>query len=277
MMDVQTVALILAKEVREARRNSWFLLFAAIFAGLSLTVSLLGLAGLGSVGVAGFGRTAASLLNLVVLVVPLMGLLLGALSIAGEREQGTLATLLSHPVLVEEVFLGKFLGLAAALLSALLMGFGLTALVIARGSGSARLNDYLLLAAWTCLFGLGYLSIGFLVSALARKTVAAMGVALFLWLVSVFFSDLGLIGTTLMLRLSPRTLLWLSLLNPTQVFKLLVLDSIGGNLEVLGPAGLYATEPFGRWLRPVLAALLAAWLSVPLAISLVLFRNRGAS
>jgi Cu-processing system permease protein len=217
------------------------------------------------------------LLNLVVLVAPLMGLLLGALSIVGEREQGTLATLLSQPVLVEEVFLGKFLGLASALVCALLGGFGLTALVIARGSGAARLDDYLLLAAWTCLFGLGYLSIGFLVSALARKTAAAMGVALFLWLVSVFLSDLGLIGTAIALRLSPRALLWLSLLNPAQVFKLLILASLGGNLEILGPSGLYATEVFGRWLRPVLAALLTAWLVIPLAASLILCRNRGAS
>jgi Cu-processing system permease protein len=276
-MDVKIVTLILSKEVREALRNSWFLLFAAIFAGLSLTVSLLGLASLGSVGIAGFGRTTASLLNLVVLVAPLMGLMLGALSIVGEREQGTLATLLSHPVLVEEVFLGKFLGLAAALVCALLGGFGLTALVIARGSGAARLDDYLLLAAWTCLFGLGYLSIGFFVSAIARKTAAAMGVALFLWLVSVFLSDLGLIGTAIVLRLSPRALLWLSLFNPAQVFKLLILDSIGGNLEILGPSGLYATEVFGRWLRPVLAAILATWLAVPLAASLILCRNRGAS
>jgi Cu-processing system permease protein len=277
MIDARTVMLIVVKEVREARRNSWFLLFAAIFAGLSLTVSLLGLAGLGSLGVAGFGRTTASLLNLVVLVVPLMGLLLGALSIVGEREQGTLATLLSQPVVVEEVFLGKFLGLSAALLGALLAGFSLTALVMARWSGSTRLDDYLLLAACTCLFGLGYLSLGFWVSATARKTAAAMGVAVFLWLVSVFLSDLGLIGTAVALRLSPRALLWLSLLNPAQVFRVLVLDSIGGNLEVLGPSGLYATESFGRWLRPALAALLAAWVVVPLLFSLVWFRNRGAA
>ncbi|HEY7425154.1 MAG TPA: hypothetical protein VH682_13065, partial [Gemmataceae bacterium] len=92
-----------------------------------------------------------------------------------------------------------------------------------------------------------------------------------------FLSDLGLIGTAIVLRLSPRALLWLSLLNPAQVFKLLILDSIGGNLEILGPGGLYATEVFGRWLRPALAALLTAWLTVPLAASLVLSRNRGAS
>lgn len=277
MLDVQTIFLILAKELRETRQNRWFLLFAVIFAGLALALSLVGLSGLGTVGIAGFGRTAASLLNLVVVVVPLMALLLGALSIASEREQGTLLTLLAQPVVLEEVLLGKFLGLAATLLGTILAGFGLTALVIAYYSGSAQIGDYLRLVGWSFLFGLGYLSLGFLLSALARKAATAVGVALFVWLVSIFLSDLGLIGTAVVLQLSPRSLLWLSLLNPAQVFKLLVIDSLQGNLETLGPAGMYAADVLGGWLRPVLVTLLAAWVIVPLALSLVLFRNRGMS
>src|SRR5262249_61899522 len=116
-----------------------------------------------------------------------------------------------------------------------------------------------------------------LVSALVRKVSPALGVALFLWLGSVFLSDLGLMGTAVVLELSPRTLLWLSLANPAQVFKLLVLDGLQGNLENLGPAGLYAADVFGHWLRPVLAAVLAGWVAVPLGLALVLFRRRGLS
>src|SRR5262249_9509550 len=116
-MDVGAVLLIMGKEIREARQNRWFLVFAVIFAGLALGLSLLGMSGLGNVAVSGSGRTAASLLNLVMVVVPLMALLVGAMSVAGEREQGTLQTLLAQPVVLQEVLLGKFLGLAAALLA----------------------------------------------------------------------------------------------------------------------------------------------------------------
>lgn len=277
MIDAATVTLIMAKEMREARQNRWFLLFAAIFAGLALTLSLLGLAGLGTVGIAGFGRTAASLVHLVMLVVPLMGLLIGSLSVAGEREQGTLVTLLAQPVVPEEVLLGKFLGLAGALLTTILLGFGLTALVIAHYSGPGQIGDYLLLVGCTFLFGLGYLSIGFFLSTIARKSATAVGVALFVWLVSMFLSDLGLIGTALVLQLSPRSLLWLSLLNPPQAFKLLVINRMHGNLETLGPGGMYATDVFGGWMDASLAAILAGWVIVPLALSVVLFRNRGAA
>jgi Cu-processing system permease protein len=276
-MSPATVLVVSGKEIREARQNRWFVVFAFIFAGLALGLSLMGMSGLGNVGVSGFGRTAASLLNLVMVVVPLMALLIGAMSVAGEREQGTLQTLLAQPVVLEEVLLGKFLGLSAALLATILAGFGLSALVIGYYGGAARVGGYAQLVGYTCLFGLGYLGVGYFVSTLFRRVPTALGIALFLWLTSVFLSDLGLMGTAVVLKLDARTLLWLSLANPAQVFKLLVLDGLQGNLETLGPAGLYAADVFGAWLRPALVGILAAWVIVPLGLSLIVHRWRGLS
>jgi Cu-processing system permease protein len=277
MVDALAVALVMAKELKDARRSRWFLLLAVVFAGLALALSLLGMSALGAIGGTGFGRTAASLLNLVMLIVPLMGLLMGGLSVAAEREHGTLQTVLAQPLLLEEVLLGKFLGLAAALLGTILLGFGLAAMVIARQSGSVQIGVYLVLVGYTALFGLGCLSVGFLISAMARRTASAVGIALFGWLVSVFLGDLGLIGTSVVLQLTPRSLLWLSLANPTQVFKLAVLQGIQRNLESLGPGGLYAAEVLGPWLPLVLTVLLALWVIVPFAVAVLFLRNRGVS
>jgi Cu-processing system permease protein len=196
------------------------------------------------------------------------------MSVAGEREHGTLLTMLAQPVLLEEVFLGKFLGLAAALVVTILGGFGLAALVIARQGGLPHVGGYLALVGYTSLFGIGYISLGFLISALTRRAASAVGAALFVWLVSVFLSDFGLIGTAVVLQLSPRTLLWLSLANPPQVFKLVVLEGIQRNLESLGPGGLYASEALGQWLRLALSGVLFLWAIVPFALS-VLFSQPG--
>jgi ABC-type transport system involved in multi-copper enzyme maturation permease subunit len=153
----------------------------------------------------------------------------------------------------------------------------MTALVIAHQNGLPQVGGYLSLVGYTALFGLCYLSLGFLISALIRRSSTAVGVALFVWLVSVFLCDLGLIGTSLVLHLSPRALLWLSLANPAQVFKLVVLDGLQRSLETLGPGGFYATEVFGTWLRPTLTGVLALWATVPFALSVLLLRNRGVS
>jgi Cu-processing system permease protein len=276
-MEPMSVFLIMSKELRDTRRSRWFILLAVIFAGLALAVSLLGMSALGAIGVGGFGRTTASLLNLVVLVVPLMGLLLSALSVAGEREHGTLLSLLAQPVLIEEVFLGKFLGLAAALVSTIFCGFGLAAMVIAQQGGMTQIGGYVLLVGSTALFGLGYLSLGFLIAALTRKTATAVASALFVWLASVLLCDLGLIGTSIVLQLSPRGLLWLSLANPPQVYKLVVMEGIQRSLESLGPCGLYATEVLGSWLPLALTATLVLWAIVPFGASVLLVRNRGVA
>ena len=270
------ISVVMGKEIQDSRRNRWFLLFTVVFTGLALGLSTLGFSGLGTFGVAGFGRTVASLINLVVLIAPLMGLLLGAISISGERERGSLLPILAQPVTPTEVLLGKFFGTAAALAAAILFGFGLSGFVIAWRGGFAQLDSYLMLVGLTLLLGLVHLSIGFCLSVLTSKSATTLSLALILWLSIVFLSDLGLIGTAIVLRLSPEVLLAAVLLNPAQVFKLAAIQMIQGNLELLGAAGRYAADVLGVFLLPVLMALLVFWVLIPLGIAIYIFPRRGA-
>ncbi|MBI1978192.1 MAG: ABC transporter permease subunit [Candidatus Omnitrophica bacterium] len=273
-MNIQSILIIAGKEFRDAKRSRWFLIISLLFAILALALSLLGLAGLGSIGVAGFSRTAASLLNLVLLIVPLMSLLLGAMSVASEREQGTLVTLLAQPVTSSEVLLGKFLGTASALTATILLGFGLSGLVISWYGDIAELRSYLVLVGFTVLLGLASLSVGFCISIFAHKSTAAVGVALFFWFLFLFLSDLGLMGMSIVFRLPPKYLLWLTALNPPEAFKLAVIGALHGGLEVFGVAGRYAMDVFGDWFVLFLGGILTLWIFLPLASALWLFRTK---
>lgn len=269
------VARIARKEVRDALRNRWFQLYAVGFAGLALALARLSLGGAGTAGFAGFGRTAASLVNLVLLVVPLMGLTLGAGSVAAERERGTLATLLAQPVSRSEVLLGKYVGLGLALSAALVTGFGLAGLVLAGLGGAVAASTYAQVVGLAVLLALVMLALGLLVSSAARRVGAATGVALFLWLGLVFFGDLGLMGTALTMRLDVGTLLALTLLNPLETYRIAAIGAITGSLDVLGPAGTYATRTFGDALAPLLATVLALWIGVALVVALVIFNRKA--
>ncbi len=275
MLDFENVLILTQKELSDARRNRWFLLYTLAFAGLSLSLAWLSLSGMGNYGLAGFGRTGASLVNLVVLVAPLMGLTLGALSLAGEREKGTLVYLLAQPVTRLELLLGKFLGLSLALLAALGLGFGLTGLLIAFQAGDADVSTYLTLLGLSFLLALASLSLGFLVSAAVQRGATAVGLVLFVWLLLVFFGDLGLMGTAVVLRLEVSQLLALALVNPLQIFKIAAILDIRNNLEVLGPAGVYALRTYGAQLLPLLVTLLLAWTLLPLFGTYQLFKRRG--
>lgn len=267
------------KEVRDSLRNKWFILYTIAFAVLALALSWLSLAGTGSMGFAGFGRTAAGLINLVMLIVPLMALTAGAGSLAGERERGTLNYLLSQPVSRVEILLGKYIGLAIALLASLALGFGISATVIAMRSGSAgaEASSFIRLVALAYLLSLAMLSVGFVISALARKSGVAMAAALFTWLTLVFIGDLGLMGSALAFKMQVQQLFHLCLVNPLQVFKFASLGSINASLDVLGPAGLYATQTYGQLLNAIFIAALIAWVIVPLGLAQVIFSRRGGA
>ncbi|MBI4597642.1 MAG: ABC transporter permease [Candidatus Omnitrophica bacterium] len=275
-MDASTVFIIMRKELREARRHRWFALFTALFTVLSLGLSGLGLSGLGGLGIAGFGRTAASLVNLIVLIVPLMGLLIGAVSVAGERERGTLLTLLAQPVTIGEVLLGKFFGAAAALGAVVLLGCSVSGVLIARAAGLSEMGAYLAVISLTLLLGCVHLGLGLLISVLTGRTNTAMSLAIVVWLGVVLLSDLGMMGTAIVLRLSAGQLLWLSLGNPAQVFKLAATQALQGHLEGLGSSGLYAASVLGGWLLPLLISLLCGWMALTVGLAWAGFQRRGA-
>ena len=98
---------------------------------------------------------------------------------------------------------------------------------------------------------------------------------MFFWLVFVFFGDLGLMGTAIVLRLDIDQLFTFALLNPLQIFKMAAILAIRSNLEVLGPAGTYALRTYGSQLMIFLLAILALWSIVPLAGTYLVFRRKG--
>ena len=263
------------KELRDAWRNRWFVLYALMFVVLALAMSWVSVVGVLGSGFAGLGRTAASLINLVVLIVPLMGLTLGSAAIAADRESGLLLYTYSQPVSLGEIVTAKFWGLASALLAALLAGFGGAALVIAGPVAGGEAGAFAGFLVLSMLVALAAASVGLCISSLCNSASTAAGVALFVWLLLVLVGDLGLMGTSLVLDMSVPVLLGLALVNPLQVFKLAAVVTIRGGSEVLGPAGLYATRTLGDGLLPLLVTVLLAWIVVPLLATLVVLRRRG--
>lgn len=268
------MVVIAGKEFREASRSRWLMGFAAAFISLGLVLMAAGAWSSAFGEAAGFGRTTAALINLILLVVPLMGLVAGALSFAAERERRTMEFLLSLPARRCEIFWAKFLGLGWALAAALALSFALLASVLAAEGGLAHLGAYLSCFASTLLLAAVSLALGMALSALSSRTATAAGWALLLWLGLVFAGDLGLLGTSLAVRLPPGALLASAWLNPLSLFRLLAIDSAAAGLDVLGPAGRCAQDSLGGWLRPLALLGMGGWLAAGLFTASRLFVRR---
>ncbi len=274
MIDLANIRALAAKELRDALRNRWFIVFTVAFAGLALALSAFTQPSGMQMRAMSFSRTAASLVNLVLLFVPLIGLTLGSANLAGDRETGALTYLLAQPVSRTEVLVGKYLGLAGALLATLMLGYGAAGVTMALQGSIQDAGRYLLTALLAYLVGLAMLSLGFLLSTLARKTAVALGGALFLWLFFVFIGDLGIMGTTVSMHLPIGTVFLIAIINPLQMFKIASILILQASLDVLGPAGLYATDQFGGALLPMLLLGLLLWIVLPLLAAIFLFSHQ---
>jgi Cu-processing system permease protein len=265
---------MLAREMRESVRSRWFLGITAVFCVLALGVSYLSFSGASSLGFAGFNRTVASLLNLILLFVPLMGLLIGALSISGEREDGTLGYLLAQPVSRRAVFLSKFAGQWLSLTLAIGFGLGLAGAVVGWRSGTEGSAAYAMLALDSILLGAASLGLGVLVAVLSGTRLRALAAALLLWVFFAFVVDFASIGLVVSGRVGPTGLFYLSWANPVQLAKTFCLLALSAKLEVLGPSGIYAVKTFGHGgSMMALGGGLLIWTALPLSAGWLIFRR----
>lgn len=274
-MELNLTWTIALRELREAMRNKWLIAYTVGFALLALVLSRASLASAGYAGLGGFGRTAASLVNALLLFVPLLGLSIGAGAIAGDRERGTLLYLLAQPVSKAEVFWGKALGNVMGTSLAISIGFGLAALALA-SNGSGDPIAYLGLILFTLLLLMASMGLGFVISALSQKSSTAQGSALLLWLGLAFIGDFTLIGAVLMLRPTPANVFTMLVINPLQIFKLGAIYSLRATLDTLGAAGQYAVFNFGESLPYLLAGLLFIWVTITFSLAFLFFnKNRN--
>jgi Cu-processing system permease protein len=184
--------------------------------------------------------TIASLVSLVIYLIPLIALLLGFDAIVGERERGSLDLLLSLPITRLELLLGKYLGLAAALALSTLAGFGLVAVLLYQQFSWAGLYHYGGFMLSSVLLGLAFLSLAVLLSVLARDRTRASGLAIatvVLLCAGVRPAAAGRAGGHGG-RFGGEAFAWLLLLNPADVFRILNVFSLDDVRTLYGLASI---------------------------------------
>jgi Cu-processing system permease protein len=264
-MDTNAITTIARQELVINIRNRWTLVFACVFGVLVLSISYFGLVTSGTVGFQGFARTSASLLNMVLYIVPLVALVTGTLSFTSEKSAGEL--LFSQPVTRGEILLGKFFGLFASILTATLVGFGLAGVVIATNAGTEGSLRYPAFVAFSLLLALIFLSLSAFISALCQRKSKALGVALFVWFFFVLFYDLLVIGLTFLLKeRTANAFIFGSLFgNPVDMVRVASLMTLNGK-DIFGAGGAALLKFLGGESASfaLLLVALSFWVVVPL-------------
>lgn len=273
-----SVAPIVKKELTDAISSRWLVAYAVLLGALGLAATTTGLDSASGLALQAFGRTTATLMNLCLLLAPLVAVLMGAASIAGERERGTLEHLLAQPLSRTQLLLGKHLGLLIALVAATTAGFLPAGFLILKVAGPGVLPHYLVFPAIASFTAAAMAGVGLLISVSSRSAVQSQGTAVFAWFGFVLLYDLILMGS-LSAQVVPVEWLAVALaLNPIDAARVLGVLALEPDLYLLGPAGAYLMSRLSPATAAVcLAAALVLWSIVPVAIAAVRFalRRRG--
>jgi Cu-processing system permease protein len=267
--DSSPLLLCARQELRLAVRSRWTQTFAAVFAALSLAVAASGYVLSGGEGIQDFARTAASLVQLILLLVPLTSLTIGVLALAPER--GAAELLYSQPVPRRSVLLGQLLGLFVALAAAEAIGLGGAGLVIFGRSGSIGAGAYALLFAASLATTAIFLGIAALLAAGGPgRRAQSLALAVIVWFAAVVLFDVAALGIASLLPsgAASRTLILAVLLNPVDAVRTGTLLGIQGT-TAFGAASLallrFTKGPVGAAVLLSLSALL--WGMLPPALA----------
>lgn len=254
---MRTARKVLGYQLRDIVRNRWMIAYAVIL--LTLTETLFQLGGDGT-------RVVLSLLNVVLILVPLVALTFGTLHLYNARE--FIELLLAQPVGRGELFAGLWGGVALPLAGALNLGVGLPFLAHSAAARISIGSVLMLLVTGTMLTAV-FTALAFLIALKFEDRARGFGAALLVWLVcAVLYDGVVLIVTTLFADYPLEVpLLGLTVLNPLDLGRVMLLLDLDLS-ALMGYTGAVFQRILGTPLGLAVAAIaLLGWVTVPLKLA----------
>ena len=259
-----TITLKIARyELRNVLRGKWLAAYFLFFFGT--TIALLSYVGDGA-------PVMLSLMNVVLIVVPLFSLVFGTMYLYGARAFGRL--MLAQPIGRSQLYGGLYLGLSVPLALAAPIAIGLPFVV--QGVPSALLPALIALLASSAVLAFAFTAIAFLVAVLVDDRAAGLGLAIVLWLtLAVLYDGLVLMVATAFADYPlERAMLGLMLFNPIDLGRVLFMLEFDV-AALMGYTGAVFQRFFGTGLgMAVSLAALAAWILGPIVAGMRAFARK---
>jgi len=287
--------LVAVREWIMLRRSRGAVAALGVLFGVAWLPMLLAAARSGSLESTSFGEVSPVALAFGGVILPLLGLLVGADTLAGELEDRTLVPLLTASISRSACYAGKLAGTVTALGIAHVVAYGSAACFIALTHGAAGLGDYLAVATAGLALMLSSVTLGALLAAGGGGRVRAYALALLAWMVLVIALDALLLSVVILSAPAPPVDVgghghdevattatqmpagaadapypWFMLLDPVDLYRLTVLQT-GPELRASWLAGGAAPGNRGARAASWLGWLL--WLSVPAVVGARRFRR----
>lgn len=207
-----------------------------------------------------------SLLNIVMIVIPLVSLMFATIHWYNSYE--FIELMLTQPISRKKVILSEYAGITTSLITSILIGIGLPVIIY-------NFNDTgVALLIIACLLTMIFTSIAFLSSVGSKDKARGIGIALMLWFYFVLIFD-GLI-LLILFTFSDYPLenvtLALSSLNPVDLGRIYIMLHMDVS-ALMGYTGALYKDFFGSWMGLLYTlGIMMLWVIIPLALAV---RNFG--
>jgi ABC-type transport system involved in multi-copper enzyme maturation permease subunit len=226
-----------------------------------------------------FEDTVGTVMSISVILIPIIAIMLGYSTIAGEAESGSLYVVLSYPVRRSEVLLGKFIGLGFVIVVSCIIGFGAGGVIIAATVGTGSGFGFLIFIGLTILIGLLYLALTIMASAFSKRKVTALasGIIIFFWamiygmiIMGIYLGTGGSIDDFISGSIEYPDWLWKSIvLSPGDMYQMASMQAFGINQMF----GFTIDVPEYMSLEFLLGVMLI-WTIVPMILAYIFFKRR---
>lgn len=249
---------------RDVMRKRWVIAYAAALA----------IAGFLLLQLAGSGPSAlVSLLNVVLLLVPLIALILGTASLYGAREFTEL--LLVQPIPRRALFAGLYLGLTLPLIGATVGGIALPFL-LTRALDASTAPILAMLICVSALLVAVFTALAFVITVRVQDRARGLAAAIAVWLAMGVLYDAVVLALATALRDWPieRAMLAAMAINPIDLARTILLLRLDV-AALMGYTGAVFRMAFGTTSGLAVAfAALTAWIVVPWWIGARAFDRR---
>lgn len=234
-------------------RSRWAYIYTAFF--FLFTVSLLWLSG-------GMSKVVISLMNVILVLVPLIATMFGVMYYYNSREFTEL--LLAQPIRRTTIFFGQYLGLALSLSISLLVGVGLP-FVLYGIFGSPEVWNFMMLLIVGVFLSFIFSAIAFFIALRNENHIKGFGLAILVWLFfAVIYDGLFLLALSLFSDYPlEQFAIGASMFNPIDLSRVLILLKLDIS-ALMGFTGAVIQKFLGTALgMAVSLTVLSVWVILP--------------
>jgi Cu-processing system permease protein len=214
------------------------------------------------------GKVVMSLLNIVLMVVPLISIVFTTIHFYNSYE--FIELMLAQPINRKVVFIGEYVAVTFSLCMAFAVGIGLPILLYgASSSGLALILNGIVLT-------MVFVSLAFLASVLTRDKARAIGIALLFWFYFSLIYDGFLLWFVYAFSDYPLEKITVTLiaLNPVDLARVIMLLQLDIS-ALMGYTGAFYKEFFGSSLGMLFStSVLFLWVILPFLLSLRIFSKK---